>query len=316
MRVHLPFFLLPMLLLPSGISAAQSSRRPRDAKPAFSIALSTPRSVVEVGSPLMLGFACTNTSGHDIVIGSPALISVLDSDGKSVPETPYGRKVHGTEPRPVPPPEVGPPHGVPGESGGGLGPLPMRPGETIRSPRSDLSREYDLSRPGTYTIQARRADFYSGTVVESNVLTVTLVGSPKSAEPPKTSFTLYISTDEDTVRAVDKVVVNIEVTNTSDHEIVHNTGITMLDIQVRVAQGNLAPLTESGRSLRKQFGNPGSSYNLSRVKPGDTLRAGAVTVGGLYDLSRPGDYTIQISQFDDETKTWVKSNTITLTVTP
>lgn len=316
MRVRLTFFLLPMLLLPPGISAAQSSQQPRDAKPAFSISLSTPRSVVEVGSPLMLGFACTNTSDHDVVIGSSTLISVVDSEGKSVPETAYGRKVHGTEPRPVPLPEVGPPQGVPGRSSSGIGPVPMRPGETIRSPRSDLSREYDLIKPGKYTIQARRADFYSGSVVESNVLTVTLVGSPKSTEPPKTSFALYISTDEDRVSASDKVMVNIEVTNTSDHEIVHNTGMTMLDIQVRDAQGNLATLTESGRSLRKQFGDPGSGYNQSRVKPGDTLRAGAVDVGGIYDMSRPGDYTIQLLQFDRETQAWVKSNIITVTETP
>lgn len=274
MRVRLMFLLLPTLIGSPGISAAQSSQQPRDAKPAFSITLRTRQTVLEVGSPLRVRIAVTNTSDHDIVIGPPVQISVLDSEAKPVPETPYGMKVHGTEPRPAPPPEVGPPQGVPGPGGGGLGPLPMRPGETSRGSSGDLSREYDLSKPGTYTIQAREADFYSGSVVESNVLTVTLVGSTQATERPKTSFTLTIYTDQDTVSVGDKFLVIIEVTNTSDHEIVYDTAITMLDIQVRDAQGNLATLTESGRSLRKEFGSSGGPQNLFHLKPGDTLRGG------------------------------------------
>ena len=241
----------------------------------------------------------------------PLQMSVLDSEGRPVPETSYGRKVHGTEPPPVP------------HSGYGLGPnenpgfpiptLPIRPGGTIRGLPHNLSKEYDLSNPGTYTVQARRRDTYSESVVESNLLTITLIPAP---ERPKTSFTLTISTNDDTVRAGDKISLLTEVTNTSDHEISYDCAITKLDIQVRDAQGKLASLTEGGRSLRREFGTPGSPYNLLHVKPGDTMPAGGVTVQGLYDMSHPGDYTIQFLQFDDETDSWVKSNTITITVTP
>jgi hypothetical protein len=41
-----------------------------------------------------------------------------------------------------------------------------------------------------------------------------------------------------------------------------------------------------------------------------------ISVSDLYDLSKPGQYTIQVRRWDDETKTWVKSNTLTVTVTP
>jgi hypothetical protein len=45
-------------------------------------------------------------------------------------------------------------------------------------------------------------------------------------------------------------------------------------------------------------------------------RTQIIVVNDLYDLRQPGQYTIQVRRWDDETKTWVKSNTITVTVTP
>jgi hypothetical protein len=104
------------------------------------------------------------------------------------------------------------------------------------------------------------------------------------------------------------------VTNTSDHEIVYDTALSQLDIQVRDAHGNMAPLTQDGLSLHKQLGMPGSSYNHLRIQRGDTVPAGDFTLGGLYDL-RPGHYTLQVLLFDKETNTCVKSNKLTITVT-
>jgi hypothetical protein len=310
MKVLTLLVLVQVLPGSSGMNAAQSSQPSHDAKPAFSMAISTSRSVVNVGSPLLLTLETTNTSDHDVLLGTAARIGVLDSEGKPVPETRYGMKLHGTEPRPVPP-RVD--HPVPGPGGGGLGPLPLHPGETTRSRWSgDLSREYDLSKAGTYMIQVRRWDPYSGSTVESNVLTVTLVGSPPPPQRPATSFSLYITDDEDSVKPGDKIVVHIEVTNTSDHDIVYVPNSASVDIQIRDARGNLAPLTEAGREKRKQLGMPGGNPHV--IKPGDTLNLN-VEADGLYDL-QPGDYTLQILQFDKETNTWVKSNALTITVTP
>jgi hypothetical protein len=41
-----------------------------------------------------------------------------------------------------------------------------------------------------------------------------------------------------------------------------------------------------------------------------------IALNDFYDLSAPGQYTIQVRRWDDETKTWVKSNTLTVTVSP
>ena len=52
-----------------------------------------------------------------------------------------------------------------------------------------------------------------------------------------------------------------------------------------------------------------------RLLPGESWRD-LILMKNLYDLSQPGQYTIQVRRWDDETKTWVKSNTLTVTVTP
>ena len=301
------FALVPMLMGLPRRNPAQTWQHLRDVKPAISITLSTRQTVVEVGSPLKVRIAITNMSDHDVFLGGHIQMIVQDSEGKPVPQTPYGKKVYGTEPPSVSQSGIGP-------GGGDIGAPLMRPGDTITGSPQYLNKEYDLSKPGTYTIQARRNDPYSQSVVQSNVLTVTLIGSAKAPERPTTSFTLSISTDEDTVKPGDKISLLTEVTNTSDHEIVYDMAYSKLDIQVRDAEGNMASLTEGGREFRKQFGRAGSLYNLQDVKPGDSVYGRVAAVQELYDMSRPGDYTIQVSQFDDETKTWVKSNTITVTV--
>ena len=54
---------------------------------------------------------------------------------------------------------------------------------------------------------------------------------------------------------------------------------------------------------------------LVSLKPGEDWR-NTLRVSDLYDLSKPGQYTIQVRRWDYETRTWVKSNTVMVTVTP
>ncbi len=175
--------------------------------------------------------------------------------------------------------------------------------------------EYDLSNAGTYTVRAWRPAFDGHPKLESNTLSITLTGS-LPPERPKTPFRLRINTDEPTVEAGSKILVNEYLTNTSDHDIPIGPRTMKLDIKVRDAEGNLAPLTEAGRQFLKIYGQVDNTVITYTIPPGDTHEIGAVSVDGLYDMSRPGDYTIQILEFDDETDSWVKSNTITITVTP
>jgi hypothetical protein len=50
------------------------------------------------------------------------------------------------------------------------------------------------------------------------------------------------------------------------------------------------------------------------VKPGDSLTE-FISFNKLYDL-KPGTYTVQVERADDETKTVVKSNVVTITIEP
>jgi hypothetical protein len=70
---------------------------------------------------------------------------------------------------------------------------------------------------------------------------------------------------------------------------------------------------------KPQPARPGILYSGSaaflHLEPGQSVKQ-EYPVWDDYDLSKPGKYTIQVSRLDRETNTRVKSNTITITVTP
>jgi hypothetical protein len=113
-----------------------------------------------------------NTSEHDLLLSGAALsnsnfrgllerlmdIQIRDSDGTPAPETERGKIIHRRA----------------GPLAGGNGFLhDCKPGETFTE-QSDLSAEFELTKPGTYTVQASRYDSVSGQVVKSNTLTLTV----------------------------------------------------------------------------------------------------------------------------------------------
>ena len=100
------------------------------------------------------------------------------------------------------------------------------------------------------------------------------------------------------------------------HEIVVDSSVSKDDVEVRDAAGNLVPLTESGRRFREHLETGGKLQNPQHIKAGGHIGESFPDPRQLYDMSRPGEYSIQVSLYDDGTKIWVKSDTITVTVTP
>ena len=89
-------------------------------------------------------------------------------------------------------------------------------------------------------------------------------------------------------------------------------------IDVRDAQGILAPLTDYGRQAIKGEGDLPIVENYRGkviLHPGDTFKR-EIEVTKLYDLSLPGKYTVLAQRIDDTNGAVAKSNTATLTVTP
>jgi hypothetical protein len=147
-------------------------------------------------------------------------------------------------------------------------------------------------------------------------------------QPKQPAFSITINAP-DVISAGSEPKLSIVLKNTSDHEIMlgrsvqPDQGELHHDVEVRDDKGDLAPETEYHRKIKGRLPTiPGKAPpppNVSSVifipmKPGET-RKDDLTLSKLYDLGKPGKYTIQLSRFDEDTKAVVKSNTITVNVT-
>src|SRR5579871_978462 len=193
----------------------------------------------------------------------------------------------------------------------------LAPGQTYRFVYV-MSDMYDLSHPAQYIIRARQSLPGGSTLALSNAIDVEVTPasvqpSPESGtEASKASFSLEIEACQDMVRPRARVGISIKATNTTDHDIDLHNSMTLYSLNVRDSRGVEPPLTEAGKLMKKLHGNDGGGG--VRLKPGETKGEGAFGLDELYDLSRPGEYTLQISRTDPETNALVKSNSIAITV--
>jgi hypothetical protein len=150
-----------------------------------------------------------------------------------------------------------------------------------------------------------------------------LPGATHAAQPSadaKPPFALAISAVPNTVRAGSAAVVEIVLTNVSGQPIqlksTPGPGYFAYKMSIRSDQGRMLParpLAWKDREGRFRISFP-SSIRTVTLGPGKTLKD-RYPLDWRFDLDTPGAYTIQASRYDYETKTWVKSNTITITVT-
>ena len=144
-------------------------------------------------------------------------------------------------------------------------------------------------------------------------------GSAQGANP---TFSLSITATQDVIKARSAITVKVVLTNISDHKIGFlwfrgDAGGDDL-LNVRDSQGNPvrpAPRTwvgEDGRHYAR-IRHHGAFYDY--LEPGQAEK-GELDVSKSYILTQPGKYMIQVQRTDDESKSVVKSNTVTVTVTP
>jgi hypothetical protein len=53
----------------------------------------------------------------------------------------------------------------------------------------------------------------------------------------------------------------------------------------------------------------------TEMAPGKVMNT-VIGLDGVYDLSAPGEYNVQVSHYDEDNREEVKSNTLTVTITP
>jgi hypothetical protein len=142
-------------------------------------------------------------------------------------------------------------------------------------------------------------------------------------------FSLTLHSPSEPVKAGEEVRLKVTITNNSDHEIllVRAPGIVPeeemnYEIDIRDEHGQQPPITSFFRELKqKNYG--WGSYLSYTLEPHKTTEDDLV-ITKLYTLS-PAEYTIRVTRGirpmwqlldKDREKVGVKSNTVTLTVTP
>lgn len=160
--------LVRMLLIPTFFTSWQSSgaQGVQPAEPWFTVAISTPKPVVSLGTDVKLKIIFTNNTDGDIRYGvggpwrgGPAFdLDVRDSEGKLVLETPYGLKENGK---------------VPAKGVITVFTATAHPGEKIEE-ELILNKEYDLGKPSKYAVQLRERN-PKFQAIKSNTVTFTLV---------------------------------------------------------------------------------------------------------------------------------------------
>jgi hypothetical protein len=148
------------------------------------------------------------------------------------------------------------------------------------------------------------------------------VTTQSAVKTPKPSICIQISAPNNTVKADSDVMVNVVLTNVSNKAISvygnngeHSAELGGYDVKVSDARGAAPPLTKWGRTVIKGEGTVVSSGGYSALEPGES-RKNSLFVNSLYDLSQPGEYTVQLRRLDDQTSTMVTSNQLTFHVVP
>jgi hypothetical protein len=295
-------------------------------QPCFSINLSTPESVVKSGYEvrakvtLRIIRTCSFAEGKRTA-ELDYTVDVRDSNGNPPPESNYSKVIKGTY--------TGRPREVSVSTGDPLA-FMVEPGQTFTEDL-DLDNLYDLSQLGSYTVQLSRFDDESKTWVKSNTVAITVVPTGMAQPPPPTgqnptlsapfSVTIWLRRS-----SYDPFVLDIITKNTSDHPITFQPARDEKDllgsvykVDVVDSSGNPPPETDFGRSIGNGNQSPPSSpppapppwpgYRNS-LNPGEEWRD-TILLSWLYNLITPSENTIQVRRWDNETKTWVKSNRIT-----
>jgi len=160
--------------------------------------------------------------------------------------------------------------------------------------------------------------------------TVTAIGQ---SAPVETLFTIVISTEQSTFKSGDAIPVTVKLTNTSNEDLNVSSGVDLHTgilsnhlFQIRNELGEIVgkksqpqPHSQAGNDAAKPEEDPTgpetSKVIFGALKPGEHYSV-VDDISRAFDLSRPGKYTIAVSHHGKSKGEVVKSNVITITITP
>jgi hypothetical protein len=325
LRVIISCAILP--LAGHGLQAAQAPQQATPSPP-LSLEIAMLQDTVPAGTPTKVRVTTKNISAFDLEVetGVAYMAYVNDDSGHTPPDTVLGHTYRYHY-------QNSPDKAFYMETG--IGSVALKPGET-RTDTVDLSKLFDFSQPGKYTVRLRR--MYRASITSNTVSFTITPAAAKSSQPATASehatpaeppFDLTVKARQTPVSSAENIVLLVTTRNTSDHNILLWTekaegeqGGSAYKIHIEHAGGNQPVETEFLRKskLRKDVpsdANPdafqGTSGERLVLKPGEDWMD-AIKVRNLYDLDQSGDYTFQVERFDPATHTMVRSNTTTVTV--
>jgi hypothetical protein len=295
----------------------------------LSLNISTSRTVVTQGDYVEIKITLKNTSDREFNFGvtDEAVIDyaleVFGPDGSPAPRSKVALRNAAN-------PLFGPSHSIW---------ISMFPGrEQIEN--LDMEDSFDLSAPGTYSIQALWPP--GSPTLRSNVIVLTVQPEPPSNGPsasevlasaeavhPKATLspcTLKLETDRPVVSSGRGVVVLYTLTNTTNRVVQFERGTTTeYAVEVRDESGVLLPDKAPNAKQKELIAHeePDQDIGPDLTKLKMALKPGGSATGGLdiaryVDLTRPGIYSIQLWRRlpKQEGGAEVRSNVIVVTIKP
>ncbi len=132
------------------------------------------------------------------------------------------------------------------------------------------------------------------------------------AQDAKQSFVISISSPSTTWKSTDSIRLDVAVKNLTDQRIQVSSSRSAWEtgeILIRDGSGNVIPPIQNPQTV---FRSSGSSIV---VKPGKDYTE-SFNISKQFDLTKPGQYSLQIEKKDPSSNTVVKSNILVLTITP
>jgi hypothetical protein len=135
---------------------------------------------------------------------------------------------------------------------------------------------------------------------------VGLAAGQAARVPAAPKSTIIIRVDPDVVKPGAKIALDIKENFTSDGvDEMHMGQESQYGLEVRLADGKTAPLTERG----KKWNQPQGSMIAFNVRAG-TVWKKQLVVSDIYDMTQPGKYEVEVNRGT------LKSNVVTVTVAP
>jgi hypothetical protein len=310
--------LLPLLVLFGNAHTGRRDMPSGQSSPApFSLIITAAKDKVEAGSDIKVSVVMTNTSQRDITLDFSELSrGFFDCSFEVLDETMFPVRVT----------ESGLHHCLGPTSTTCCTDGVLQPGQSMRG-EPDLSKVYDLRRPGKYSMRLLRLDTATNALVQSNTVIVVVAGPP----PPGPPFSLAISTPKRTFSVGSEIRLAIVLTNTSteplaawDGRLASMTQRTGYIVNVRHS-GRPVPFKKndaghvhfaegSGMGYQSELTLDGAAFHAA-LGPKEMLRNEIVLTDQL-DFSAPGDYTIQVQRaLENNSQVAAKSNILAITVT-